>query len=69
MGFHLLIGRMTQTGETVIFRGGASGRLLSKWYKEFLDQVRKSLFLETGYSMELLRLRHMTNTHIFYHEH
>ena len=63
------IGGMIWTGETVIFREGTSGRLLPKWYKEFFDQLRKSLFLKTGYSMELLRLRHATNTHIFYHEH
>jgi hypothetical protein len=45
------------SGETVIFMGGASGRLLSKRYKEFLGQLRNSLFLKTGYSMELLRLK------------
>jgi hypothetical protein len=60
---------MILTGETVIFRGEASDRLLSKLNKVSFDQPRKSLFLNTGYSMELLRLRHMTKTHIFYHEH
>jgi hypothetical protein len=48
---------MITTVETVIFKGRASGRLLSKRYKEFLDQLRNSLFLNTGYSMELIRLR------------
>ena len=48
---------MITTGETVIFRGDVSGRLLSKRYKEFLDQLRNSLSLKTGYSMESVRVR------------